>query len=270
MKNFLKLSLIAFLCFGVTHHALAAFVLVQSNGKSTGSAAGATTIAQAQGSNATAGNVIVVDVGWGGSATAPSSVVDTRGTTYTAMTSVIQDTGNAQYQRSYCGLLTGSGANTVTVTWAASLEFFILSVREFSGNAATSPCESGTGQFQASPTGTNSITSTALTPAENGALIVGFTQNTNDTTSTVAGGTGFTAQTAIQTSGTTQYGRGEFLEQTTAASIAATFTPTGTSRWDTSLVIIKPAAAAPASFTGKPKIYIGVGQFVLLNGQLKF
>jgi hypothetical protein len=132
-----------------------------------------------------------------------------------------------------------SGARTFTATINASRQFGDMIIDEFSGVAASAALDGHAINNQNTPAATpNSITSSAIITTTNGDLIYGSTVNlvSNGTQSV---GTGFTQAQLTANSFLT-----EFLTQATAASIAATMTPTSAlDGWITYVMAFK---AAPA------------------------
>jgi hypothetical protein len=131
-------------------------------------------------------------------------------------------TGNFFWQSSY--LLSSaitSGAQTFTGTFAGARQFASIVVDEFSGVAGSAALD-GHAFLAASAPSTNpdSVSSSAITPTTNGDLIYGSTLNVIGG-GTQSAGTGFT-----QGQITANFNVTEFLTQPTAASIAATMTPT--------------------------------------------
>lgn len=128
------------------------------------------------------------------------------------------DTTNTQ--RTYCFTLdnAAAGSHTITASFAPATAYWdAIEVYEV---AETAGYDASASQWQATPgTGTDGVSSTAVTPAAAGSLILGWTQNTAGG-SFPALGTGFSA---VSTNATLQT-RGEVLVQGTAAAVSATFT----------------------------------------------
>lgn len=136
---------------------------------------------------------------------------------------------------------------TLSRTGAGVFHYVTLTVDEFSGVATSSPL-TGTPStnVQNSPgTGTDAITSGNTTPAIDGCLIYGYTQNDSGST-LAAAGTGYTSATSNATSAS----RSEYKVQTTAAATAATFTVAANESHITGVMAFTPATSGvTADFT---------------------
>lgn len=182
----------------------------------TGSNAGASTTASVTlGAPVTSGNAIVGSFQVVGGSFASYSVSDDKGNIYNIG-------GISSFGRSgqfWLGNITNA-PSVITVTINASNGAWLLLADEFSGVATLSD---GHTQNQNVPgTGTDAMTSGAITTTVNGDLIVGSGWDTDSAASTLTAGTGFAGLASIATFN----GRGlqEWLVQGTASSIAATFT----------------------------------------------
>ncbi len=218
-----------------------------------GGATSSATIVIALAATAAAGSTIVGIVAWdnAGSATI-SSVTDDKSNTYNLETKLLDTTDNENVQ---CFSLSNinNSPQTVTVNLTVSSQGRSGLIEAWTGALAASDARSSGGrggQYQGSVgTGTNAITSTAFTPADNGCLIWGATADTSAVASTVSAGTGFTLGTNNSaTTGVTAALTSENLTQATAASIAATFTQTATTQRCNSMIAFKPAATASNPF----------------------
>ncbi len=221
----------------------------------------ATTIVKAFTSNVTAGNMIIGGVGYNIDTTV--SVSDTLGNTYTVST-VNSDIGNGQYQKTFYANSPIGGANTVTVTFGTSVAYRRLYISEYSGLATASPSDGGTGQFQTSPgTGANAITSGAIVTTVDGDLIWGITQNTAEAdpgTGTLVAGTGYTQDGQVGT----VIMRAEHKTQTTAGSVAATFTTSVDHRYLTNVLAFKVASANNSKTTiNGAKVFINGAKVII-------
>lgn len=135
-----------------------------------------------------------------------------------------------------------------------------LSLEPFSGSDANSVTDgTPTGQLQNAPgTGTDVITSGALTTTVPGAIVFGCVIDTQTGTDTCAHGTGFTDGQATNASGVVI--RSEWLEKVAAGSQAATFTSAGgggTDNFLTLVVAVTPGAggvAPDAQALGRPNV----------------
>lgn len=114
------------------------------------------------------------------------------------------------------------GFTVVTATWSAAQNRRDIGCLEVSGLATSSPADGFSANYQTAltATGANVITSNSITPTQNGDFLVGFTHNTDLNCIAVTAGT-----TVAWTMDTTANcnPRIEYLVQTTAASVAATF-----------------------------------------------
>lgn len=225
-----------------------AAAFVQS--KSATNDASATTLPVTFTSNVAAGNLIVVAVHWGVTASeALTSVTDGLGNTYTEIGNCRRfdasggDGTGFEITMYYAKNIAG-GACTVTANYPAARSFRRIFVMEGSGLDTAAPLDQSTGQAQAAPgTGANAVTSGSVTTVANGEWIVGTT--TSDTgANTPSGGTGFTRREAVG------FGAIEEQVQAVAGSIAATFTFGAADRAVTSVATFKAAAAATHSLPG--------------------
>lgn len=137
----------------------------------------ASPIAQAFGSNVTSGNRIIVSLlhSYTG---CPVTVSDSLGNTYTsrgAQPDLI--TGQQLFWWVFDAVSGSSGANTVTAS-ASCGNFFGMAILEVSG---TSAYDSTAGQNNAEASGTT-ITTGAITPSANGALVIGHFSTQADRT----------------------------------------------------------------------------------------
>lgn len=138
-----------------------------------------------------------------------------------------------------------SGACTVSATFDANVTDARLVIVEASGVDTTTPVgTSHVGNTQLNQaSGTDVVTSTAITPPDNGRIIYGFTSN-NAGGCIPSAGTGFT-----MTSVNIQTRSAEYLVQSTAGSQAATFSSTCTESWITFAVALKDASAGGSTPT---------------------
>jgi hypothetical protein len=178
-------------------------------------------------SNNTAGNFLIVT----GTAARPAgalSISDTLGNTYTpAMGPVTDANQNVTAYIWYVPSCKG-GANTVTLTpaTAAALE---IHISEWTGLATPSPVDQ-----TASATGTGTaVSSGAATTTVTGELIFGYTFLYN----TATAGAGFTPLSLVNGD------LDEYQVQSTAGSIAATFTQTS-GTWFALMATFKPAGSS--------------------------
>ncbi|SRR6266851_5836261 len=207
----------------------------------------ATTIVIALAATAASGSTIVGIISCDAGATL-SSVTDDKSNTYNLETTLVDTVDN---QRVQCFSLSNitNGPQTITANLSSSVQARSGLIEAWTGALAAADARSTGGrggQYQGSVgTGANAITSTAFTPADNGCLIWGATADTSAVASTVSAGTGFTLGTNNSaTAGVTAALTSENQTQTTAASIAATFTQTATTQRCASMISFKPAAGA--------------------------
>lgn len=194
------------------------FVQGTGNVPSPGSTS-ATTIAQAYGSNNTAGSNLLAFITWSrGSSATITGVADTRGNAWTQLGATIADTTNGQNAALFVAYNVTAGANTVTATLSASSTFRGLIVEEYS--AVGSSAVLSTGQQATNTTATDNTTSGTITTTTNNRQIAAFVVNTSSL-GTVSAGTGFTSRVNITT---VVPMRAEDLIQSSAGAIAGTFT----------------------------------------------
>lgn len=165
--------------------------IVQAGYNVDDSGAGSTTIAVTL-TGVSAGNHLIVHVGWSSSA-ATCSVSD--GTAYTAATSDLDDT-NEDDQIFYLENV-GAGSHTITATFSGSESFRRIRAYEVSGLQTSSSKDQSAGQKQASPgTGTDAVSSGASSATTNANdFVMGFSQDTADSdpgAGTISAGTGYT------------------------------------------------------------------------------
>jgi hypothetical protein len=111
--------------------------LVQVNYKTSTSAA--SSLATAYPSAQTAGNLNIVVVGWNDTASAVSSVTDSRGNTYTR--AIGPTAGTALTQSIYYAKNIAAGSNTVTVTFNQAAAYPDVRVLEYSGADKANPLD---------------------------------------------------------------------------------------------------------------------------------
>lgn len=229
-----------------------------------------TTAAATSPGNVTAGNLLGVYVGFSNDTATVTSLTDTLGNTYPAMTG--QAGGNSKGW--YSSVVSAfSGANTVTVVMSAA-GGGAIAVHEASGIQATTPLDKvafvpqvGTG------TGTNGVTTGNVTPTTDGQYL--FAAAHDDSFSGVA----FTPGTSVAYVGRESandagfHVRTESFVQTTAAAVAGTFTASVNGDTVNILLTFKAATAASNPFVtqigaqliprGKPNYAATLCSFVL-------
>jgi hypothetical protein len=214
-----------------------AITYVQGNAHLNGATSSSTvavTLASAVGN----GNMLVVSVGFVDSGTeSVSSITDDKSNTYTLSPSKVHNANAAfSYQTGYVLNVTNAPI-TITATLAAAEAFLAIVVDEFSGVSSVG-FDGSVGQAQNTPgTGTDAVTSTAITPTVNGDLIYGSAVSI--ASSGISAGTGFTQRQNVSSTYIT-----ESLIQGTAGSIAATFTDTSATDNNCAIVLAFKAAAA--------------------------
>lgn len=251
MSAISRVLIVLLLCIVVPVHVWAATAHVknQSNRKTT---AGHTTHdLVVTGGMTNTGDTAVGSLNWRPTTSALTSVTvcgnvatlydnpTTQGTT--------QETANFVYSN------VSSGACTITATFDANVTDSRIIVHEVSGTPTTTPEDQHACNPQTNPgTGTDAITSGAVITTSNGQYIYGATYANGGVASTP--GTGFTQgeNTTTQES--------EYLIQTSAGSIAATFTGAN-GNWITCIVTLKDASAGGGgSVSSSTHLLMGVGR----------
>jgi hypothetical protein len=209
-----------------------------------GNESGTSNMSLAFTSNNVAGDFLIVT----GTAARPASTItvsDSLGNTYLTAFGPVTDTAQDVTMYVWYVPVCKGGANTVTITpsGTAALE---IHVSEWSGLATTSPVDK-----TASATGTGTaVSSGAVTPSMNGELIFGYGWVFN----TASAGTGFTPLSLVNGD------LDEYQVQSTAGSIAATFTQTS-GTWFAAVVTFKPSGwSISGNLSG------GAGSQVALSG----
>jgi hypothetical protein len=188
-------------------------------------------------SNVTAGNLLVMTVKWTTSGAPVMSATDTLGNTWLNKTRVSASIGVTQ-QFWYC-VSTGSGANTVTLTFSVSEAAIGMCVAEFSGATST---------FDPSG-GTNSSASASSTALSSGHVT---TTNANDlciSTVSTSGAisAGAAGWTLAQFDATNNYG---FAYAIVSSTGSQGYTGTTTAPWAAIVDILEMSAGGPYSFSG--------------------
>jgi hypothetical protein len=185
-------------------------------------------------------------VSWGGGATL-TSVTDDQGNTYN--TSSLLDVPSSQWFAIFWLGNVTNAPTTITATFSGTNFFQAMIWDEYSGIAAlTDPSDGHVGQVQASVAATtDAITSTGITTTVDGDLIYGATMS--DSGIIPSAGTGFTARESGNAAGAGVAAMTEDLVQTTAGSVAATFTSgTAGQPWVTFVLALKAAGGSPVAF----------------------
>ena len=198
-----------------------------------------TSLAVVAGSNLTAGNSLALFIyvnGETGSFVTISSVAvtscQTNTMTFAGDNPRGASVGDGQGWAYFRNNITG-GSCTITVTVSGTTQLLRLILVEISGTDTGSTVDKHVGNYQGSPgNGTDAITTTAVTPTANGAFFAAFTSSSTGSTTLVAG-TGF--GTAYEDDNVMA---AESQTQTTAASLAGTFTQTGSGNNFVSLLMV--------------------------------
>lgn len=218
--------------------------IVRVQGNAAGAAGPAATVAVTLGAAVGSGNSLCGWVSWGSNTlTTLTSVTDDKGNTYT-ISDKFPDNANVQSGAMFfLGNIT-NGPTIITAHFSPNQNFLQIGADEYSGVlAATNPSDghSVCAAVQTGSTATDFLSSGSFTTAVNGDLIYGVTMDTFNATLATAG-TGYTQrQTSTAQSDTTS----EDKVQSTAGSVAATFTTSSAGgRYITLAVAIKAAASA--------------------------
>jgi hypothetical protein len=222
-----------------------AIAFVQDDGSVEDGGGSDTTQVVVFGSNVTAGNLIVVSIGYGGAIGTPSCA-DSLSNSYTVEASGHSVLSNQSQALFWAEDISG-GACTVTVTLSPAASFRRMQVSEYSGLVTASPSDGSaiTADNDLS-TATDGTQSDSITTGENGDLIYGWCQNFDEAdppSATITGGTGFTQRGGVG-SGICV---GEDKIQASAGSVNATFTLDIGSTCLVTVLALKAAAAGAAS-----------------------
>ncbi|MBI2023163.1 hypothetical protein HYT01_01190 [Candidatus Giovannonibacteria bacterium] len=213
-------------------------------------AAQATTIAVTFTSATVSGNAIVGAVTWGCAFADLTSVTDNKGNSYTLKTRA-EDAGNTQsIQAFYAKNITGGATHTITANINGSCSFRAIAVHEVSGVDTTAPDDGSNQQFQSAPgTGTNALTSGSFTTSANGDYIFSATQDTSANTASHTAGTTISYTRVTNGSSADVDFASEWGTQTTAGSVAGTWTSNENNGHVTAAIGLKPAAGAGPSLS---------------------
>lgn len=235
-------------------HAFAATAFVQS---AQGVGFGTTTVDVVFGSDVTSGSVIAFTSFWTSGTGTLDSVVKQSGTASVGSSSFadnpVRDGLGSSTGQGYL-VVTGSGSLTLRATYSVSVSAGIL-VHEISGCNTVSPLDKSAMVLQnPSPgTGTDALTSGAVTTTSNGQYIFGSFFNTFLGAANWTAGTGFTDRETMTNRVFT-----ESRIQTSAGAIAATAT------WDVaagySISSIMTFKAASVVTSNNNLLSLGVGQ----------
>jgi phosphatidylinositol-3-phosphatase len=192
--------------------------------------------------NTTAGDLIIVAVSWDTSGGAQPKVSDSQGNSYSVATNGNNTTLQQGLAIFYAPNIKG-GADTVTLSPSVSASYLRLNILEYGGVAATNPVD-GTAQ-NIDPKGTsapNGVTSGNGVTTLSGDLIFGAVMGDSGNNTTITAGTGAT-QRVVADNGAVDPLASEDLIQTSAGSVAATFTFSMAGSYQAQMVAFKPAAA---------------------------
>ena len=209
------------------------WTLVQA--KHTDGGSGVSNVAATFDSNVTSGNLIVAVVTYGNNSDFFTNTTDSQGT-HTEYTG-----GGAHRSASYSGSIyvtfrvaTATGAMTVTGNFTTTLNETSIDIMEFSGNNAT-PSDAKFNSGEGSSTAPNSG---AITPSVDGCLVLGAAITCYHGFNFTKGASFTDASSG--TRATTNKSHVEYLEQETAASIAADWSLSSSDEWLACVVSFKP------------------------------
>lgn len=202
-------------------------------------------------SNVTAGSCIALFIRMPSVTTTITSVSDDFGSTWVVTAAKNTNFPSAGDRGSLAyGYNATGGAKTITVTLSAAVNARITA-HEISGCLTTDPID-GTPTLanQTSPgTGTDAVTSGNITTSADGAYIFGTSADENATT-TFTAGTNFTIEDTSTGDST------EYRIQSSAGSVAATFTSNQvTANYQTGILAFKPASVAGISGATAPTLF---------------
>lgn len=183
-----------------------------------------------------AGNLNVIAIGWNDSATTVKSVTDTKGNVYALAAPIASVTGKLSQTIWYAKNIAAAtaGANTVTVTFAASANIPDVRIAEYGGLDPNAPFD-GT----VSGTGTNASATTSALPVANATDLLVAAETT--ITSTASAGSGWTSHIITKPDS-------DLLEDrqlTAAGSYSATAPLDGSGAWVIQMVAFKAAGVTP-------------------------
>lgn len=200
----------------------------------------------------TAGNCIIVYVGWGSSASETATVAFTGGggLTYTEIRDATNNQSGMLAHKENCP----SGSNTVTATFSGAVPYRRIRIAEVSGIASSSAFDTYIGQAQSGVgTGTDSISSgTSAATSNANDYIFGFCQdigNSDPGSGTMAAGTGYTLE------GSNQILPLEWKSVSATGTQTATFTDSKNSDRITFVMALKKAAASGYTLTAQGGSY---------------
>jgi hypothetical protein len=163
----LRCGCVALFALGAFSQSFASIAYVQGTSKNPASG---NPISATYASAQSAGDLNVVIVGWNDSTSTVTSITDTSGNSYVAAVGPVSISGTATQRIYYAANIkaAAAGANTVTVTYSASVVWPDVRIIEYSGISTSSPFDVG---VSASGTGT-AINSGAVTTTNANDLLV--------------------------------------------------------------------------------------------------
>lgn len=200
------------------------------------------------------GDIIVAVVNVTSTADQTPTLADTQTNTYTQIGTGDRDAGEEYGIRAYWARAGSTGSVTVTATYPSTngtgSRIYTHVVRGCLASGDPTAGSAFDAKFFAS-TSTDAVTSGAITPTHDNCYLIGcFLPASNPSTST---GTGWTARFAANRI------YGESQTQTTAASVAGTFTIATTSVGAACIVALREAAGGGGGGTVPRLMLLGVG-----------
>lgn len=209
-------------------------------------------------SNNTTGNILVAFANGG---LAPTiTFTDGAGNTWTSI-----GTGTSGFsftcQAGWAQVVSGGGTKiTITANFTVASGNQTLIITELSGIDTTTPVDNFAYANTTFGTGTDAFSSGNFTTTNNGCLIYGAITDENGNANAFSAGTGFTRRESYTFDGGGRFAASEDLIQSTAGSIAATFTNTvGGAIGNQVGVGFKPGGGGPPASTVKMLAALGVG-----------
>jgi phosphatidylinositol-3-phosphatase len=189
-----------------------------------------------------AGDLIVLAVSWDTSRGAQPRVSDSQGNSYSLATNGNNTTFQQGLAIFYAANVKG-GADTVTLSVSVAASYLRLNVQEYTGVATTNPVDGTAQNIDTKGTSAaNGVTSDSGVTTQTGDLIFGAVMGDSGNNTTVTAGTGAT-QRVVGHNGADDPLASEDLIQTSAGSVAATFTFSMAGSYQAHMVAFKPAAA---------------------------
>ena len=221
-----------------------AIAYIQGNSHANG-ATSSTTVAVTLGATVGVGNMLAVSLGTVSNTL--SSVTDDKSNVYTVVFNGSTSTASGfTFATAYCLNITNA-PQTITATWSGSTSFSTILVDEFSGVATSSALDGppSVNPGQTGVVGASAVFSGNTTTTVNGDLIYGSGVSITGFGPFTAGAVPAFTQAQIITSAYLT----EYLVQSTAGAIQATFSSGQISDMFTTQVMAFKAASAPTPFT---------------------